>query len=175
MIHDDISIHPCTHGDTDSILRLYEFARALQQEKKMVVWPGFSRGFLEQEISENRQWKLLVNGELACNWAITWQDKEIWEGRDDDPAIYIHRICTHADYRGRRFIDSIVGWAKEYARATNKKFIRLDTLGNNTRLIEHYTSAGFSFLGMYRLKHTAALPQHYQDQPDCCLFEIPIK
>ena len=52
--------------------------------------------------------------------------------------------------------------------------IRLDTLGNNIKLIEHYTNAGFDFLGMFRLKNTAGLPMHYQEELNCCLFEIRI-
>ena len=50
----------------------------------------------------------------------------------------------------------------------------LDTLGNNTKLIEHYTSAGFQFLGIFELTDTSNLPGHYQVEPNCCLFEIAL-
>ena len=49
----------------------------------------------------------------------------------------------------------------------------LDTLGNNVKLIEHYTNAGFQFLGIFDLKNTSALPPHYQNTP-ACLFEIKL-
>lgn len=55
-----------------------------------------------------------------------------------------------------------------------KRFIRLDTLGNNTRLIEHYTSAGFDFKGMVQLTDTGNLPAHYQNERNCCLFELDV-
>jgi hypothetical protein len=56
-----------------------------------------------------------------------------------------------------------------------KQFIRLDTLGNNAKLIEHYTSAGFQFLGMHKLADTSNLAGHYQREPNCCKFEIDLK
>jgi ribosomal protein S18 acetylase RimI-like enzyme len=168
-------ISNCTRFDTDAILSLYQAARDLQVQKKMVVWPPFERSFIEKEIAEERQWKMTENNVIACNWAITFNDKEIWEERDKDDAIYIHRIATHPDFRGRRFIHDLVNWAKAYASQKGRKFVRLDTLGNNTRLIEHYTSAGFEFLGMFRLTNTASLPRHYQDETNCCLFEMRVE
>ena len=164
----------CNPRDADQILRLYEYARALQQERKMVVWPYFDKSFLLKEIAEKRQWKLLSNDQIACNWAITYEDKEIWNEKDNNDAIYIHRIATHIDFRGNRFIDTIVKWAKQYAHEKGLQFVRLDTLGNNTRLIQHYTSAGFNFLGIYKLKNTSTLPSHYQQEPNCCLFELSL-
>jgi ribosomal protein S18 acetylase RimI-like enzyme len=88
--------------------------------------------------------------------------------------VYIHRIATNPDFRGHNFVGSIVDWAKEYANKHQKNFIRLDTLGNNTKLIEHYTNAGFTFLGIHHLTNTASLPLHYQKEPNCCLFEIKL-
>lgn len=169
-----MDIRNCIASDTESILALYEHARILQQEKKMVIWPAFEKTFIEQEISENRQWKLVMDGIMACNWAVTFEDKQIWEERDQDDAVYIHRIATHPHFRGNRFVDKIVAWAKQYAIQQEKKFIRLDTLGNNTGLIKHYTSAGFRFLGMFKLANTTGLPGHYQAEPNCCLFELSL-
>lgn len=172
-----MEIKNCLLTDAREILLLYEAARDLQTQRKMVVWPSFEKRFIENEIKEERQWKLVAdNTELiACNWAISFEDKEIWGERDKNDAIYIHRICTNPVLRGNRYIDKIVEWSKHYAKQMGKQFVRLDTLGNNTKLIEHYTSAGFNFLGMFRLTDTANLPGHYQKEPNCCLFEINLE
>jgi GNAT superfamily N-acetyltransferase len=166
------SIINCTHSDLNNILFLYQCARDLQTEKQMVVWPVFERAFVEAEIEEQRQWKILVDDRIACNWAITFEDKQIWQERDKGDSIYIHRIATHPDFRGRRYIDDIVAWARDYAAHLGKEYIRLDTLGENKKLISHYTSAGFDFLGIERLKDTTGLPGHYQREANCCRFEI---
>lgn len=170
-----MTIENCITEDVESIYNLYEEARILQTEKQMVVWPYFDKKFIEKEVLNKQQWKLLVDKEIACNWAITFTDKEIWEDKEKGDAIYIHRIVTNPKYRGNNFVKAIVDWARPYALEKEKKFIRLDTLGNNTKLIQHYTNSGFAFLGMVKLTNTGTLPLHYQKEPNCCLFEIELK
>src|SRR6187455_710459 len=155
-------IENCLMNDTDDILSLYQSARELQTSKGMVVWPVFEKRFIEKEIKELRQWKLVIENTIACNWAITFSDKEIWEEKDKNDSIYIHRIATNPAFRGHRYINKNVQWAREYAKQNGKQFVRLDTLENNTKLIEHYTAAGFQFLGMFELTDTSNLPGHYQ-------------
>jgi len=167
-------IQNCTRGDLHTILDLYKHARDLQTERKVVAWPSFAEEFLLKEIGENRQWKLIGNNTIACNWAITFEDPEIWGEKDQNDAIYIHRLCTAPAFRGNRNLDTVLNWAKGYAAQLGKQYIRLDTLGNNTGLIRHYTSAGFDFLGIFRLADTTNLPGHYQQEPDCCLFEMRV-
>lgn len=163
-----------TWVDITEIFRLYAVASEYQKTKKtVVVWPNFDYSLVETELAEKRQFKLLIKDEVACVWAITFTDEQIWEERNVDAAVYIHRIATNPKFRGQNFIKVIVKWAKEYAQSNGKQYVRLDTLGNNTRLIKHYTNAGFSFLGMFDLKNTDALPVHYQEAP-VCLFEIDL-
>ena len=161
-------------SDIDEIFRLYKIASDYQKAKKtVVVWPDFKREMVETEISENRQFKMLINGEIACVWAITFSDEQIWEERNKDNAIYIHRIATNPNFRGNDYVSKIVKWAKAYANEKNIQFVRLDTLGNNTKLIAHYKNAGFNFLGMFDMKNTSNLPDHYHNAP-VCLFEIDL-
>jgi hypothetical protein len=169
-----LDIKNCSLHDLDTILTFYDAAIALQTQKKTVVWPKFERSFVEREIREGRQWKIMIGNEIACNWAITFEDKEIWGERDDNNSIYIHRFAANPAFRGNRFIDVIVPWARAYAISKGRKYLRLDTLGNNTRLIEHYKSAGFNFLGISKLTNTQNLAVHYQREPNCCFFEIMV-
>jgi len=170
----ELEINNCSLADADAILELYDAAMDLQTKKKMVVWPKFERSFIEKEIKEERQFKLMIGDEIACNWAITFEDKEIWGEKDKNDSIFIHRIATKPEFRGNRFIDAIVSWAKDYALSKGKEYVRLDTLGNNEKLIGHYTSAGFEFLGIEKLEHTENLPEHYHREPNCCRFEIKL-
>tara|TARA_R110001592_G_scaffold326085_1_gene606805 strand:- start:139 stop:657 length:519 start_codon:yes stop_codon:yes gene_type:complete len=160
--------------DIDEIFRLYNIASNYQKSKKtVVVWPDFDREMVSQEIAEHRQFKLLIDDEIACIWAITFSDAQIWEKRNEDPAIYIHRIATNPKFRGHNFVGAIVDWAKDYANVHTKQFIRLDTIGENTRLINHYRNCGFDFLGMFDLPNVDELPPHYKEGP-VCLFEIDL-
>ncbi len=170
-----MQINNVTITDIDQIYSFYRIASDYQKAKeKVIVWPDFNRNMVETEIAEHRQFKMLMNNEVVCIWAITFNDEQIWEERNRDSAIYIHRIATNPDFRGRNFVSKIVDWVKEYAKEKGIQFIRLDTLGNNTRLIKHYKNAGFDFLGMFDLKNTDSLPDHYKEAP-VCLFEIDLE
>lgn len=169
-----MTISNCTIQDIDEIFRLYKIASDFQKAKKKVtVWPDFDRALIEDEIAQKRQWKITIDGEVACVWAITFSDAQIWEKRNEDAAIYIHRIATNPNFRGNNFVAKIVAWSKAYAKLHGKQFVRLDTTGNNTRLIEHYKNSGFNFLGIVELEDTKGLPEHYSKAP-VCLFEIKI-
>jgi ribosomal protein S18 acetylase RimI-like enzyme len=160
--------------DVPEILRLYKLATEFQKIKfPDNQWPEFSKEFVATEVSENRQFKLLIDDKIACIWAITYSDAQIWEERENDSSIYIHRIATNPNFRGNNFVQIIVDWAKRYATERNKRFIRMDTCGNNERLINHYINSGFAYLGMKKLKDTSELPAHYHNV-QVCFFEIEL-
>jgi ribosomal protein S18 acetylase RimI-like enzyme len=165
----------CTLEDLDHIFDLYTYARTKQIERGMVVWPEFDRQLIIDEINHGRQYKVVIDGRIAAVWVYTWSDPDIWEEKDKDDSIFIHRICTHGDFRGYRFVDLMVAWCKIFAPIHKRRYIRLDTLGHNTGLIKLYTSAGFDFLGVVHLANTASLPLHYQKEKDCLLFEIDME
>lgn len=160
-------------SDIDEIFRLYKIATDFQMAKLSVQWPEFDRNLIEKEISENRQWKVVVDGKIACLWATTFTDPQIWEERNEEPSVYIHRIATNPDFRGQNLVTEIVEWAKVYANENDKEFVRMDTVGENKGLIQYYTKCGFDFLGLVKLKNTDGLPAHY-DKAMVSLFQIKI-
>jgi ribosomal protein S18 acetylase RimI-like enzyme len=160
--------------DIKEIFRLYKLATEYQKVTfPENQWPEFERQLIEKEILENRQFKIMIEGRIACIWAITFSDPEIWEQKTNDPSIYIHRIATNPEFRGNNFVAIIVSWAKKYALSHKKEYIRLDTCGNNTSLINHYKKAGFDFLGIQKLENSRGLPAHYENA-NVCYFEIKL-
>ncbi|KIA91580.1 GNAT family acetyltransferase [Pedobacter kyungheensis] len=162
-----------TANDIEEIFNLYKIATAFQKTKYIVQWPQFEQALIETEVAELRQWKMLIDGQVACVWATTFSDPQIWEEKNADPAVYIHRIATHPDFRGQNLVTAIVTWAKAYARAHDKSFVRLDTVGENQGLIHHYQKSGFNYLGLFNLKNTDQLPAHYHNAP-VSLFELVV-
>jgi GNAT superfamily N-acetyltransferase len=168
-----MKIQNSTRNDIKEIFRLYKIATDFQKIKFIVHWPEFERSLVETEIAENRQWKIVINDQIACVWATTFNDPNIWEQRNSDPAVYIHRIATNPDFRGQNLVQKIVEWSKQYALTNHKKFIRLDTVGDNPGLISYYTKCGFDFLGLSKLENTAGLPAHY-DNATVSLFQMEV-
>lgn len=169
-----MTIQNSTLADIEEIFRLYTIATNFQKSKFFVHWPEFKRELIETEVRENRQWKIIIDDQIACIWATTFSDPQIWGERNGDPAVYIHRIATNSDFRGNHFVKRIVEWAEQYAREHGKKYIRMDTIGENRGLIEHYQKCGFEYLGYYKLDSIDGLPEHYA-LADACLFEKKIE
>jgi len=158
--------------DIDIIFDFYDLAVAHQKKVFNKHWQGFSRELVQTEIAENRQYKILVNGEVACVFAVTFNDALIWGDRDHD-SIYIHRIVTHPDFRGYAFVKEIIKWARQYSLDNGLKYIRMDTWADNEKLLHYYTCCGFDYVGVVTMQKTDGLPKHYEGI-SLSLFEIVV-
>jgi len=167
-------IENSTIEDIDEIFRLYGLAKDYQKSNGAVLWPEFDRDLVAKEILGGRQWKITESGKTTCVWATTFDDPYIWKDKNNDPSVYIHRIATNPEYRGRNLVEKIVSWSKIYAKENDKEFIRLDTVGENKKLIAHYRKNGFEFLGLFSLENSKALPAHYHNAT-VSLFELRLK
>lgn len=159
--------------DLDTIFEFYDLAVAHQKKVFNKHWQGFSRDLVTQEIEENRQYKILVNEQVAAIFAITYSDPQIWEARNADSAIYIHRIVTHPDFRGYGFVKAIINWAKAYTKSNNINYIRMDTWADNEKLLAYYTGCGFNHVGSIKIAPNSGLPKHYEGI-SLNLFEIKV-
>ena len=159
-------------SDIETIFQFYDMAIAHQKKVFNKHWQGFSRSLVETEIAENRQYKILVNGEVACIFAVTFEDKLIWGDQDVD-SIYIHRIVTHSGFRGYSFVKEIIKWAKAFAPLNGIKYIRMDTWADNEKLLAYYTGCGFDYVGVVTMQETEGLPKHYEGI-SLSLFEIKV-
>lgn len=162
-----------TAADLEMIFSFYDLAVAYQKTKFEKHWLPFDPKMVSREIAEGLQFKIMEEDEVAAVFAITYSDPEIWGEKNNDPAIYIHRIVTHPRFRGRGYVKAIINWAKEHGRRQGKQFIRMDTWGDNQLLIDYYVHSGFRFLGTVTPEASDALPAHYS-AIFLALFEIDI-
>jgi len=129
---------------------------------------------IETEILDGRQWKITKSGKMICVWATTFDDPYNWKNKNNDPSVYIHRIASNPEFRGHNLVEKNVLWCKNYAKENDKEFIRLDTVGENKKLIAHYKKNRFDFLGLFSLENSKALPAHYHNAT-VSLFELRLK
>ncbi len=165
-------IENATIEDIDLIFDFYDKAIAYQKTVFHKQWEFFERPMVEQEIQENKQWKIIIDGRVACIFALAYEDEELWKEKSKQPAIYIHRIVTHPDFRGNGFVEKIIVWARQFCAENNKEFIRLDTWGDNPRLVNYYIKCGFNYLGTVQIGAGTELPAHYKGA--LALFEIKL-
>ena len=64
----------------------------------------------------------------------------------------------------------IIDWAKNYCEENAKQFIRIDTWGENFKLINYYKKCGFKHLDTIDLNNIKGLPLHYKGK--LALLEI---
>lgn len=159
--------------EIDTIFNFYDMAIEYQRTRFDKTWQSFDHSLIEKELAEKRQWKITEGDDIACIFAVTYEDPFIWGEKDKDPAMYIHRIVTHPGYHGRHYVKHIVNWAKQHAPAMGKKFIRMDTWGDNEKLINYYQSCGFNYLGSTVPERSKQLPEHYS-AIYLSLFEIEL-
>lgn len=115
-----------------------------------------------KEITENKQWKVMdPNENICCIFATAYNDPIIWGQKDEAPSIYLHRIVTNPVFRGKNYVLNIIDWAKEFGAKHQKKYIRIDTWGQNKKLVDYYIKCGFTFIGLTCPANTSALPSHY--------------
>lgn len=167
-----MNFKPSTIQDIDEIFNFYDLAIEYQKTKFNKQWQGFDRDLVVNEISENRQWKIIIDNEVVCVFAITFEDKSIWKEKNSDKAVYFHRIVTHPKYRGQHFVEKIIEWGLQFAKQNNLDFLRMDTWGDNESLIEYYQKCGFDFLGIITPDYDD-LPKHYKGIT-LSLFQIEV-
>lgn len=162
-----------TIADIPAMQDLYDVAREYQKEKSTRHWLTFDPALLKKEIEENRQWKIMEESAIACIYLTAYEDPFIWGKKNKDPSVYIHRIVTNPFFRGNNYVMKIIEWSKWHAGKMNKQFIRMDTWGDNPKLIEYYIKCGFNFLGIITPDATEKLPEHYRCI-SLSLFEIKV-
>ena len=162
-----------TTANIPAIFELYDGATSYQKTVNNKSWKGFEQALIEKEINEKRHFVILENDEVACTFLIAFNNLTLWDDNGSDQSIYLHRIATNPNFRGRNYVQKIVDWAVEYAKENKLSYVRLDTHSGNERLNAHYIKCGFTFKGIHSIEWTADLPVHYKDGP-FSLFEIEL-
>jgi GNAT superfamily N-acetyltransferase len=164
----------CTTDDIDTIFHFYDDAIAFQKTVFNKHWKGFDRHVIEAEVHEGKHWKIMKGAQVACVFEAQLGDPLIWKEKDKDPSIYLHRIVSHSQFRGSNFLQKIIEWAKDFAKANSLKYIRLDTWGDNPSLISYYVKSGFEHVGFSIPDNPGNLPKHY-DAISLALFELKVE
>jgi GNAT superfamily N-acetyltransferase len=157
-------IQNSTLHDVDLIIQLYNAAVEYQKRNGYNLWPDFPREMIEKEIAGKRNWKILEGGKIACVFSVLESDPTIWEERNN-----LHRIATNPEFKGRGLIKIVRDWAIQHARQNNKKYVRMDTWGNNLTMRNYYIQNGFEYIGQ-------CFPQsgYHYGGPELSLLQIEV-
>lgn len=160
-------------NDLDLIFSFYEEATLFQKTKFHKNWQSFDWEMVKKEILEKKQYKIISEGKVAAIFAVAYSDPKIWKEKDLEPSLYLHRIVSHSDFKGKFLVKEIINWSIQQAKNLNLKYIRLDTFSGNTNLIEYYIKCGFNLVGVTTMEKSKDLPSHYAGT-SLALLEIKI-
>lgn len=154
----EILIVPTERKDQDTVLWLFEQAMILQGKDGYKVWNKIDKDSIENDIAAGLQYKVIQDNHILCIFSIQYSDPHIWRERDRADAIYLHRIVVHPEFRGQKQFEKVLNWTKGFVLKHDRKFIRMDTWADNTRIIDYYRTFGFKLIENYRTPDIPALP-----------------
>ncbi len=134
---DKILIVNTQKKDLENIFLLFNQAMKMQGKNAYKVWHSIDKIKLEEDIENKLQYKVVKDNKILCVFSIQNQDPFIWNERDQNDAIYLHRIVVNPDFKGQKSFGIVLEWAKQFAQKNKVKFVRMDTWADNLKLIEH--------------------------------------
>jgi ribosomal protein S18 acetylase RimI-like enzyme len=155
---ENISISNTSLQDLEQIKWLFDEAIKLQNKNGYKVWDSIDEMSLQKEIANKLQFKIVRNETILCLFSIQYSDTFIWQDKDQNDAIYLHRIVTNPNFKGQRLFEKVLNWAFLFAKQNNRKYLRMDTWADNQQLIDYYQSFGFRFIENYKTTDTDKLP-----------------
>lgn len=162
-----------TEQDIPFICWMFDEAILYQQKNKFPVWNGYDVDVIKNDIKEKIQYKIIIHNEIACIFSTCSNDPIIWEEKDKDSAIYLHRIVVNPKHKGKQQFAKIFEWAKKYCLQKNIDYLRMDTWADNPTIIKYYCSFGFNFLNNFTTPNTNNLPVQHRNIK-LALLEFPI-
>lgn len=170
----DFKIVNTTKDDVHIIFWLFEQAINLQGEKGYKVWDGIDKPALNTDIENGLQYKIVEGDDILCVFSVQHNDPFIWRDRDQNDAIYLHRIVVNPNFKGQRQFEKVLSWAKQFVRQNNLRYVRMDTWADNKKIIDYYRSFGFEFIENYKTKNVPELPLQNRNL-NVALLELEVK
>jgi GNAT superfamily N-acetyltransferase len=167
-------IENTSEADLEFIYRMFEEAMLFHKRNNYPVWKGYDKSILQREIKEKLQYKILIGDKISLVFSAIYSDKYLWHEKEKDDAIYLHRIVVNPEFRGLKLFTHVFHWAINDAKKRGRKYLRLDTWGDNPKMINYYQMFGFRFVENYLTPDDHELPIPHRNLFLALLeYEIP--
>ena len=112
---------------------------------------NLNRKFLLQYAKPEEFFVALANGKSAAAAILQLsQNAQDWKNIDKDnpqKALYIHWLCVVREFAGQGLSKKMIDFAKEYARKSMVRLLRVDTNADEKKLRKLYEDLGFVLAG----------------------------
>lgn len=156
-------VQPATAADLPEVFRLFEAAIDFQQQHQYIGWKYYDQSYLEKDCREGLLYKLTDHAQIVAVFSICYSDPLIWQEKEKGDAVYVHRIVLNQQYKGVKAFGQILDWAIGLAKTKQLRYIRMDTWADNEKIINYYTSYGFTRIQDYTTPDTPDLPLQHRN------------
>lgn len=133
--------------DVDVVLALLSEAAAWTASIGFPNWPArFSRDLVMRGVAGHTLHVAEADGSIIATMTLQWSDAMFWGERPDD-AGYVHRLVVRRDRAGAGLGATLIDWAAQQVRASDRARLRLDVSADNLPLCSYYESLGFEHRG----------------------------
>src|SRR5690606_18828502 len=99
---ENVTITNTTLEDYEKVLWLFDQVMVLQGTNGYKVWETIDKESLITEIKNKQQFKIVEDSEILCLFSIQLNDPFIWREKDQNDAIYLHRIAVNPNFKGKK-------------------------------------------------------------------------
>lgn len=138
-----IDIRPAELDHVEAVRALLSDAAEWTASIGFPNWPArFPRDLVARAISERTLHIVEGDDAIIATVTLQWRDLMFWGEREDD-AGYVHRLAVRRDRAGEGLGATVIDWAAQQVRASNRAWLRLDASADNLPLCTYYESLGF--------------------------------
>lgn len=159
--------------DLHLVYWLFEQAILYQRQHGYPAWKGYEKNALCAEVEQLLQYKVVQSHHVLAIFSISYSDPATWGQWDTGQALFLHRIITHPEFKGRRIFEKVREWAMATAREKGLRYIRIDTWTDNPAIIAFYEAYGFRVVAAHTSADSPDLPAQNRNLR-VTLMQLPV-
>ena len=101
------------------------------------------RAGIERDVNAGMYWLAEADGEPAGMIRFQLEDRLFWPDLEHDDSAFLHRLVVRRAFKGRGVSTALLAWAVDHARASGRRWLRLDCDAERTKLRALYERRGF--------------------------------
>lgn len=159
-------------GEYSDLEELYYEAAKYQLRCSGLCWNTDDIKKVQGDISEEKHLTLRNQDTLAA--AFTLGDVPVagWPLSKSEGAVYLRRIVIAPKYRGKGIMEKILYLASMQAAYKGLHFVRLETWGQNEKLLAYYNHMGFKLVHLFRADDIQSI---YPEGTSIALMEFDVR
>lgn len=143
----DIRIRQATGTDAPLVEEMLLEAARWVDALGVVMWEEgeLVREYIEADVAAGQFFIADADGTPAGIIRFQLEDALFWPDIPQHDSAFIHRLVVRRRYKGQGVSTALLSWAVQHARASGKKYLRLDCDADRRKLRALYEKFGFRF------------------------------